>query len=294
VELPKDEFATYQRNSDHTNSSSAASSPLLSSRVKTRLLVLSDLHLEFGPFEPADVDADVVVLAGDTNLGTAGVKWAQVAFAGKPVVYVAGNHEFYKHHWVKLLTELRAAAEGTNVHFLEDDSVVLNGVRFLGSTLWTDFELFGDDRRREAILKAGETMTDYKKIRAPRLRPGFKDDYAKLVPTQTMQRCKKTQTFLGHALDEPFDGPTVVVTHHLPSRRSVPARYADSLVSAAYASDLPETMVSKADVWVHGHAHESQRYTVGSARVLANPRGYRLRNGSFENSEFDPVCIVEV
>lgn len=118
--------------------------------MKARLLVLSDLHVEFAPFVPdATVlqGVDAVVLAGDIHQGTRGIEWARKTFSSLPVIYVAGNHEFYGHHWDRLLDELRAAAELWDVHFLENDAVSLGGVRFLGCTLWSDFEYFGGRNR---------------------------------------------------------------------------------------------------------------------------------------------------
>jgi len=116
-----------------------------------KLLVLSDLHLEFAPFvpEPAAVAAaDVVVLAGDISPGTKAIAWARQAFPGKPVVYVAGNHEFYRCDWDKLPGALREEAKKHDVHFLENEAVTIEGVRFVGATLWTDFALFGQCQYR--------------------------------------------------------------------------------------------------------------------------------------------------
>jgi Icc-related predicted phosphoesterase len=261
-----------------------------------KILVLSDLHLEFEhPFEVQATDANVVVLAGDINLGIRGVEWAKKAFPGLEVVYVAGNHEFYKHHWTKLLNEVRAAAEGSNVHFLEDEELLIGEVRFLGCSLWTDFALFGDEQRHQAMIEAAETMTDYKKIRAPRVKAGFKDDYSKLKPIQTIERFYRSKRFLEQNLGISFGGSTVVVTHHLPSRRSLALRFLGSSSSAAYASDLTALIEECGpNVWIHGHAHSSSDYALGSTRIICNPRGYHLRGGTFENGCFDPCFIIEL
>jgi Icc-related predicted phosphoesterase len=261
-----------------------------------KIQVLSDLHLEFGhPFEVTRTNADVVVLAGDIHLGTAGIRWAQATFSDQPVVYVAGNHEFYKHHWTKLLVELRRAAAGSNVHFLEDDEVLLGGLRFLGCTLWTDFALLGEEQRQDAMLEAEANMSDYKKIRAPRVRPGFKDDYSKLKPIQTLARFRRSLEFLEKRLRISFDGPTVVVTHHLPSQGPVHSRYAGSLASAAYASDLTNLIGRcKPNAWIHGHVHVSMDYQVGLTQMVCNPRGYPLKGRDFENSSFDGSKVINV
>jgi predicted phosphodiesterase len=261
-----------------------------------KIQVLSDLHLEFGhPFEVLPTGADAVVLAGDIHLGTAGVTWAQRAFPNQPVVYVAGNHEFYKNHWIKLLDKLRAAAQGSNVHVLENDELIVDRVRFLGCSLWTDFELFGEERRHWTMIEAEKKMGDYRKIRGPRVRSGYQDDYSKLKPIQTVQRFRRSRSFLEQSLRTSFDGPTVIVTHHLPSRDSVPSRFAESLTSAAYASDLTALMDGCGpDLWIHGHAHGSSDYMVASTRVVCNPRGYWLPEKKFENAKFDPNLVVRV
>ena len=109
-----------------------------------KIHVLSDLHTEFAPFHPPETDADVVVLAGDVGVGTRGVPMIREWFPDRPVVYVAGNHEFYREAIPRLSEKIAGAAEGTRVHYLENRAVVIGGVRFLGCTLWTDFDVFGE------------------------------------------------------------------------------------------------------------------------------------------------------
>jgi len=111
-----------------------------------RLHVLSDIHLEFAPFTPPSVDADVVVLAGDTDAGLRGVRWAAEHWPDRPVLLVPGNHEFYGHTYPALVRKLEAEAVALGPHFriLSDRAVVVGAVRFLGATLWTDFELLAD------------------------------------------------------------------------------------------------------------------------------------------------------
>ena len=109
-----------------------------------RIHLLSDLHLEFAPFDLPAVDADVVVLAGDVHTGRNGLKWIRSAIPETPVIYVLGNHEFYGQTLPKLTDELQVEAEGANVHVLENDRIEIAGVTFLGATLWTDFAVNGD------------------------------------------------------------------------------------------------------------------------------------------------------
>src|ERR1700752_2288598 len=109
-----------------------------------RVHILSDLHLEFAPFQPNNVDADVVVLAGDVHTGRNGIEWALKAFPDRPVIYVLGNHEFYGQKLQKLIKELQELADGTNIRLLENEQCSIGEVVFLGATLWTDFGLNGN------------------------------------------------------------------------------------------------------------------------------------------------------
>ena len=106
-----------------------------------KLQILSDLHLEFAPCQIVNTDADVVILAGDIHLGDRGYKWAEQNIKNKEVIYVLGNHEFYKEATPRLFEKLKKETKGTNIHVLENESISIGGVKFLGCTLWTDFEL---------------------------------------------------------------------------------------------------------------------------------------------------------
>jgi predicted phosphodiesterase len=135
-----------------------------------KLLISSDLHLEFAKFSPVwnglriDEGVDVVVLAGDICEGTQGIRWARETFITKEIVYIAGNHEYYDRHWEALQQDMRSTATRMDVHFLDQDSVELFGVRFLGATLWTDFALFGKEKKPTAMFEAERYMNDYKCI----------------------------------------------------------------------------------------------------------------------------------
>ena len=117
--------------------------------------ILNDLHIEFEDFKPPETSADVVVLAGDIGVGVQGLYWAQRLFPDKPVIYVLGNHEFYNNH-TGLVDALKAEARD-NIHVLNDDQVIIDRVRFLGSTLWTDFALMGEGSKFFAIQEAQRT-----------------------------------------------------------------------------------------------------------------------------------------
>jgi predicted phosphodiesterase len=257
-----------------------------------RLLILSDLHHELwrqlAPcIDPCISRPDVVILAGDINTGAKAVDWAAKAFTGIPVLYVHGNHEAYGGALEDVQKEIQLACDASsNVRFLNCGEFQLDGVRFLGATLWTDFRLFGDDQRRFAMVEAQNVMTDYKLIRLAQ------KGYRKLRVSDTAQFHAEHKSWLTKKLTEPFDGTTVVITHMAPSMLSVSEEYADDQVSAAYASRLDD-LASQADIWVHGHMHESFHYKIGKCSVVCNPCGYMTRNGSTENMQFDPHFIVD-
>ena len=175
-----------------------------------KLQVLADIHLEFASFDVPDTDADVVARAGDIGTKLGGIELANRL--GKPVIYVAGNHEYYGDALPKLTDKMRAAA-GPNVAFLENDEVIIGDVRFLGATLWTDFRLFGDAAKDYSMLVAGERMNDFRKIRCS-------PKYNRLSPLATAVLHRQTRQWLRTALQRDHAGPTVVVTHHAPSIRS--------------------------------------------------------------------------
>ncbi len=252
-----------------------------------KMLVLSDLHLEHLALDivpPADTD--VVVLAGDIDAGSAGVAWAAESFAGIPVVYVPGNHEFYGCEIGEALAAMREAASGTNVHLLERDFVVFSGIRFIGATLWTDFRLYcpGNDPEEQmwAMVDAGRCVPDFD----GRIRERSGGHELPFSPRLAQRRHDDAVRWIGEELRRPFDGRTVVVTHHAPSEHSVAPFFSGHAATPAFASNV-EALVRQCDLWIHGHTHDSCRYPLNGATVICNPRGY----GS-ENARFDPGLLV--
>lgn len=250
-----------------------------------KLYILSDIHLEFSTFEPFTTDADVVVLAGDIGKKSNGIIWAREKFPDKEIIYVPGNHEFYGSHRRDTLALMRTDAEQCKVHLLDNDEVVINGVRFLGSTLWTDFLLFGERKKSEAMMDGQNCLNDFRIIREEKMPFSF-------TPLISTQLHEQSLAWLTEKLNTPFDGKTVVVTHHLPSAQSVVERFKDSLLSACFASNL-DHLFGKMDLWIHGHTHDNLDYVANGTRVICNPRGYDTYRG-IENFDFNPKLVVEV
>jgi Icc-related predicted phosphoesterase len=274
-----------------------------------RIRILSDLHEEYaaklGALEFEPIDADVTILAGDIASGVRAIEVARrPAFAHTQVIVVPGNHEYYDGQIDQVLLQMRAAAAlSTNVHLLDQDSITLDGVRFLGATLWTDYALHGIDQIDAAINAAAPRMVDYRLIRAA--------SGELFSASDSIALHQQARRWLATQLREPVTQKTVVITHHAPHPLSVHPRFAGNAVNPAFVSDLTELMGTP-QLWVHGHAHNGFDYQVASTRVVANPAGYRKRRkageplGSltsapathehwqFENPIFNPDFVCEI
>ena len=253
-----------------------------------RIYAANDLHIEIGFWMPTPstvAAADIVVLAGDIGRHTHGLEWARMVFAGKRIVYVAGNHEFYGAEYHEMRRELRRTAHALEIDLLENDAVVIAGVRFLGCTLWTDFRLYGDEF--EAMDYARRRMNDFLRIR-------FEGSPSVTFrPEDSAVLHRQSRAWLEGKLAEPFAGKTVVVTHHAPSLASIDGQWRDDLLTAAFASHL-DPLVARADLWLHGHTHAFADHRIGDCRVVCNPRGYVRDGRALERTGWNPELIVEV
>lgn len=247
-----------------------------------RIQVLSDIHLEFAPFQSSDVKADVIIFAGDLHTGTNGIKWILDTIKDRPVVYVLGNHEFYGQTLPKLIAKIKAIAHGTNVYVLENDHFKLGDVIFLGATLWTDFQICGDLVLAEVAAQTG--MTDFRRIRTLPSYRRFRPRDARVLHAESLEWLR--QQTIGHGKQK-----VVVVTHHAPSPQSIPTRFRGDPLNPAFASNL-EPFISEYEptMWIHGHIHQRADYVVGNTRVIANPRGYP----SEPYTGFDPELVVDI
>jgi predicted phosphodiesterase len=260
-----------------------------------RMQIASDLHLDglhrkFSGYVPVEyVGADVLILAGDIHARAGAIE----AFADWPgeVVYVHGNHEAYGTQYPDLLAEIRSRSLGTHVHFLEREELVIGEVRFLGTCLWTDYSLYGD--RSQSMEIARKCMSDHSLILA--------NATEFFSPEHALAEHERALDWLRIKLSEPFDGKTVVVTHHGVSPQSIHPRFQDDPINAGFVSDLRH-IIELADVWIHGHVHDSLDYSIGKTRVLANPRGYarNINTAShvsaleWENSAYDPCLVIDI
>lgn len=270
-----------------------------------RLWVLSDLHVSprvarsATMFHGAIPAADVAVVAGDLCEGVedAITFLARTISLAMPVVYTLGNHEYYGEYFEEARSTARALAERTaNIHLLDDNEIVIDGVRFVGSTLWTNYKLFSHGERAQQIAAmgtAGRLLADHSQILMKPAQTGF--IARNFSPRDALTLHEQGVTFLDQALARPHDGPTVVVTHHAPHLKSVARRFASDPLTPAFVSDLSSLIDRRQpELWIHGHTHHPFDYLIEplegtTTRVICNPRGYLN-----ETPAFDFRLVIEI
>ena len=268
-----------------------------------RLHILSDLHLEHSVFDMPAVDSDVLILAGDIlTPGHRALAWAarESVRRGREVIQVAGNHEYYGRTLQAERMAMRETAERLGIHYLDRDCVVIDGTRFLGCTLWTDYEVSIQDAVGQGMhadpargmAACARSLADHSAIRWQDAGPA---NPARLVaPQDLLGEHQLDRQWLAAQLAIPFDGPTVVMTHHAPHANSIAPKFALNWVTCGFASHLPASFFAVPGLWIHGHTHSRFDYRVLGCRVMCNPRGYRMRSGAYEVDGFDPQLVVEV
>ena len=241
-----------------------------------RINYFSDVHLEFGEQILPETDADIVVAAGDIGVFRQGVEWLKAI--GKPVVYVAGNHEFYGYEYQRVIDMLREECQGSQIHFLEKDQFIFRGVRFLGCTLWADLFVEGADK----AVALGRTLNDFRKVQFAG---------GAFQPQDFTDLHNESKSWLHQQLALPYAGKTVVVTHHAPTEWSW-IESPNNLKKLAYCNDLkPLFHEYEIVAWFHGHVHNLGDYRIADARILSNTRGYLGRKLV---SGFDVNKVIDI
>lgn len=201
------------------------------------------------------------------------------------VIHVAGNHEFYDGKWVETLLTLREESRRyPNVHFLERDAVVIDGITFVGGTLWTDLNR-GDPLTMHVV---GEGLNDYRLIR------NDQKGYTRLRPVHSGARHRETANYIRDVVEQDPTKAYVVVTHHAPSTHSIHPKYAHQThMNGGYASNMDDFIIAHPQIrlWAHGHLHSVSDYVVGTTRVVCNPRGYE---GYEDDTGWDSSKVVQV
>jgi Calcineurin-like phosphoesterase len=279
--------------------------------MPTQIQLLSDLHLEVHPhFVPTPAPgADLLVLAGDvgsyqTNSQITGDDFGLSRFSPRqgwptPVLYVPGNHEYDMLDFDATHTRLRDVCERLGITWLEREVVTLPGLpklRFVGTTLWTDFDALGPTEAQSPAaanalalqLKARTKAfgaANYYLRKAGTTRHG-----ALMLAEQVREQGLICQAWLRDALAQPFDGTTVAITHFAPSLKSADPRYGLTPGTAGFCNALDD-LLALARLWLHGHLHAPSDYNVGGCRVVANPLGYVRKN---EQVAFKEALLIAV
>ena len=269
-----------------------------------KIQLLSDLHLEANPgFVPSPAaDADLLVLAGDVGsyqrLRDGSVMpepdWGLQRFSPRggwpmPVLFVPGNHEYDALDVDRAHADLRATCARLGITWLERESVVIDGVRFVGTTLWSDYDTFVPPQ----APPTEQLRQRHKAYRAANfyLHKMASQRSGALFDAAAMRELGLTcQAWLREALAADHDGPTVVVTHFAPTLHSADPRYGHSPGTAGFCNALDD-LLPRADLWLHGHLHCPTDVRVGRCRIVANPLGYA---GKGEQASFRPTLTVDV
>jgi predicted phosphodiesterase len=281
-----------------------------------KIKVVSDLHLEFSDVVINNNEqCDVLILSGDiciaedlhmhphigledhlidsqVPLGSRQIGairyrkfFKRVSEAFPAVIYIMGNHEFYHGKWVKSIGYLREEfKQYPNIHFLEQDNIVIKDITFIGGTLWTDMN------RVDPITlhSVRDMMNDFSVIRNDDL------GYTPLRPAHTVSRHRRMVEYIKTIVAGKHDEKFVVVGHHAPTRLSIHEHYRDQyLMNGAYASDLSEFILDHPQIklWTHGHTHHVFDYLIGTTRVICNPRGYE---GSEPDSGWNKEMFIDL
>jgi hypothetical protein len=270
-----------------------------------KIQLVSDLHLEVHPQycpRPAP-GAQLLVLAGDIGSyqhGSLlqGEDFGLERFSPRrgwpvPVLYVPGNHEYDNLDFDAAHARLRETCDRLGITWLEREVLTLGQVRFVGTTLWADFDALVTDADRAAPDRARLLKKREKAFRAANYylkKTGTTRNGEPMLAPTWRDQALVCEHWLRHALATPFEGTTVAVTHFAPSLRSADPRYGLTPGTAGFCNSLDE-LLPLAQLWLHGHLHCQQDYVAGGCRVVANTLGYAARG---EQAGFRDQLVLDV
>ena len=253
-----------------------------------KIQYVSDLHLDVSNLKLEFDNPDVLVIAGDVSaspLFTA--DWLeQNVPENLPVIYVAGNHEYdYRDIATHDYSIMSALTKLPNVHFLNNSSKVIKGVKFIGSTLWTGFNAFPEMGLVSKLKDIAQNSISDFKIIYNEDRP-FSPEDASII-------YKNSRAYIHGELNKPFEGKKVVVTHFPPTRKSIHKMYRGNILNPYFVAEA-EDLVIKSDLWIHGHMHGSVNEHIMGVKVLCNPRGYSKVYNLSENPAWNPKKAIKI
>lgn len=269
-----------------------------------RAWIVSDIHFSKMDYiwgKSLEIpQADVCICAGDVSNSISDT----IAFLRHriephmPIVLTLGNHDYYSSSIDFALHKARTETTGTRVHFLENERMDIGGCRFVGSTLWTDFcvpvgndeHIPPEERRALAQSLVPSQIADFHNIFRSDVR--LSNENGMVTMREMISRHNESRAYIDRELSQPFDGPTVVVTHHAPLVESFNPQFFGHITNAAFASDLSDLVRRrKPSLWVHGHIHCARDYVVDGTRVICNPRGY---GNEREITGFQPHLVIDL
>ena len=258
--------------------------------------IMSDLHLEASNIEIKNPGWDVLVLAGDisSDFSILDRFLTYQCPSDIPVVYILGNHEYEGKRKEEVVPKLKELLKDfPHVHLLQNESIVLEGIKFIGTTLWSNFEGSGINYKEEVKKWAKFNIVDFSQIFTENTTSST-PKYVCLTPDDMEKDFNKAYDFLNYELkNNPFDGPKFVVTHFAPSKKSGHAKYKDNLMNAYWVNDIP-TLMGFSDYWVHGHTHSTFDYEIEGTKVVCNPRGYSKLFNLSQNENFNKELTIEI
>jgi len=268
-----------------------------------KILAFSDIHLRqdralalLNPFIIPE-DIDMCIIAGDiSDRMHLSLNWFGKAIPAHVMkVFVPGNHEYYNSEIVSNRAGAGRLANVLGISMLDDDEVVRGGIRLIGGTLWTNYDLYTDgdpERRRMSMRLAERGLTDHHTITHKR---GSRGAVSNFTAADAHALHLDTRRFIEKRLSIPHDGPTIVVTHHAPHRGSIAPKWEGDDVTPAFVSDLSDLFaVHRPDFWIHGHVHDAFDFIApenGHTRIICNPFGYQSEYG---RNGFSWPKIIEI
>lgn len=260
--------------------------------MKKKIGLVSDLHLEGSNTQLENPGWDYLCIAGDLSVEHELIVhfFSYVAPIDIPIIYVLGNHEYEGKRLDENVNKLKNMLKPfDNVHLLDNESIIIDGIKFIGSSLWTNFELNGVDEKKKSMDFAKYNVVDFSAI----FMKNENSSYVVLTPEKMAQMNDKSCDFIEYELRKvPFDGPKVVVSHFAPHPNSIAPQYA-KYDNSYWVSNL-EHLMGFSDYWFHGHTHNSFNYEIEGTKVICNPRGFSRIYNIAQNANFQPDFFVEV
>lgn len=256
-----------------------------------KILLVSDLHVKYAKQDldtiVSDAARDLLIVLGDFSDTWNTVKlelFLEKHLQHSDVLYVLGNHEYYAPNFYNVTTKVRELFDRIDAphkaYLLERDTIVIDGIRFIGTTLWScfNFSIYSikdEMMHRATLYKSSEYETGH------------------ITYLDILSEYYQNLSYIESKLMEPFEGITVVLTHHAPSFKSIATEWLDSKHSSLYATNLEHLMYGKnaPEYWFHGHTHEAKDYVVGETRVISNPHAYAHLE---PNSGYKPDFLVDI